>query len=99
MTMQTIQEDATSTGIRIDTRQFDTLFLRRNWISVVIQEVPGGRYWECQGHWTGDLEAATRFASCAAAMAHASELHRPRLQLVLLRESRACGVIPFSALA
>jgi hypothetical protein len=86
-----------SVGIRFDTQQFDTQFLKRHSIKVVIQESPGGRYWECRGRWTSDLQAATSFSSCTAALEHATHLSLSDAQLVLTHESKACGVIPLKA--
>jgi len=86
-----------SVGIRFDPQQFDTQFLKRNWLKVVIQEIPGGQYWECQGLWTSDLQEATSFATCTAALAHANHLNLSNAQLVLTRESKAYGVIPLKA--
>src|SRR5688572_5083038 len=81
-------------GIRFDTRRFDTDFLKRNWIKVLIQEVPGGQYWQCTGLWTSEFQEATSFATCTAAMAQATHLNLASAQLVLTRESKAYGVIP-----
>ena len=88
-----------SVGIRFDSQQFDTQFLKRHWLKVVIQEIPGGQYWECQGLWTSDLQEATSFATCTAALAHVTHLNLSNAQLVLTREAKAYGVIPLKARA
>jgi hypothetical protein len=94
MNMDTVRNGSTRCGIRFDTRKFDTDFLKRHWIKVLIQELPSGRYWECTGLWTSDYQAATSFATCTAAMAQAAHLNLPGAQLVLTRESKAYGIIP-----
>ena len=89
-----VRAGSPNVGIGFDTRRFDTEFLKRHWIKVLIQEVPSGRYWESPGLWTEDFQEATSFATCTAAMAQATHLNLPGAQLVLTRESKAYGIIP-----
>ena len=88
------QDGPPGVEIRFDTHRLDTRVLKRHSIKVVIQEMPGGRYWECQGLWTSDFQSATSFATCTAAMAHVAHLKLSNAQLVLTRESTAYGIIP-----
>lgn len=74
--------------------RFDTQFLRRHFTKVLIQEIPTRRYWEERGVWTSDIEKATNFQTCSAALEHATHLKLPNVQLVLTREPRECEVIP-----
>jgi hypothetical protein len=72
----------------------DTQFLRRHFTKVVIQEIPTRRYWKGTGVWTSEIDKATTFRSCSAAMEDATHLKLKNVQLVLTRELRECEVFP-----
>jgi len=91
------QSASPNVGIKFDSQQFDTQFLKRHWLKVVIQEITSGRYWECKGVWTSDFQDATSFATCTAALAHANHLKLTDAQLILTRGSKAYGVIPLNS--
>jgi hypothetical protein len=74
--------------------KFDTQFLKRHSTSVVIQEMPTGRYWKSTGVWTADIDKATTFRACSAALEQATHLKLQNVQLVLTREIIECEVIP-----
>jgi hypothetical protein len=77
--------------------KFDTQFLRRHFSKVVIQESPTGRFWQNSGVWTTDLEKATSFQTCSAALEQATHLKLQNVQLVLTREIKECEIIPLKA--
>jgi len=77
--------------------KFDTQFLRRNFAKVVIQEVPTRRFWQSTGIWTTDVDKATSFRTCSAALEQATLFRLQYVQLVLTREIKECEVIPLKA--
>ncbi len=77
--------------------KFDTQFLRRHFTKVVIQEMPTGRYWKSSGVWTANVDGATSFQTCSAALEQATHLKLQNVQLVLTREIKECEVIPLKA--
>jgi hypothetical protein len=74
--------------------KFDTQFLRRHFSKVVIQETATRRFWQNSGIWTTDLEKATSFQTCSAALEQATHLKLQNVQLVLTREIKECEIIP-----
>lgn len=80
--------------VPISGSKFDTQFLRRHFTKVVIQETPTRRYWGNTGIWTSDVEKATSFRTCSAALEHATHLKLQNVQLVLTRELKECETIP-----
>jgi hypothetical protein len=74
--------------------KFDTQYLRRHFSKVVIQESATGRFWQNAGFWTTDLEKATSFQTCSAALEQATHLKLQNVQLVLTREIKECEIIP-----
>ena len=74
--------------------KFNTQLLRRHFTKVVIQEMPTGRYWESNGVWTTDIDHATIFRTCTAALEQATHLKLQNVQLVMTREIKELEIIP-----
>lgn len=94
MNLKAVKANSADRQIRFNTHRFDTQFLTRHWLQMVIQEVPGGRYWERHGSWTSDLQHAACFVTCTDALSLATRLGLSAAQLVLIRQSKAYGVVP-----
>jgi hypothetical protein len=77
--------------------KFDTQLLRRRSSKVVIQETPTRRFWQRTGIWTSNIDKATSFQSCSAAMEQATNCKLQNVQLVLTREITECEIIPLKA--
>jgi len=60
----------------------------------MIQETSTGRYWQSSGIWTSNVDNATSFQSCSAALEQTAHLKFQNVQLVLTREITECEVIP-----
>ena len=80
---------AAKEGVKLNTQ-----FLRRNSSKVLIQEASTGRYWQSTGVWTSDVDKATTFRTCSAALEQATHLKLQNVQLILAREIKECEVIP-----
>ncbi len=77
--------------------ELNTGFLRQHSTTVVIQEIPTGRYWEGSGIWTSDIERAAQFDTCSGALEQAMHSKLANVQLVLAREITEYETIPLKA--
>ena len=77
--------------------RLDTQYLRRHCTTVVIQEIPTRRYWVNAGVWTSDIERATQFNTCSAALEQAAHSKLSNVQLVLAREIKEYETIPLKS--
>ncbi len=82
------------TNFGIKANSFDTEFLQRQSVHVLVQQKDSHRYLAADGSWTDTAEAAARFQSGSAAMEQIVKRRLARVQLVLTREIRVSEVIP-----
>lgn len=82
------------TNFGVTANRFDTEFLQRQSVHVLVQQKDSHRYLATDGSWTDGAEAAAKFQSGSAAVEQIVKRRLARVQLVLTREIRVSEVIP-----